>query len=50
MSFPSSRRRSALTAIAHAAALLAAGAMTAQAQETNTQSSEGLQVVSVTAQ
>ncbi len=50
MSFPSSRRRSALTAIAHAAALLAAGAMTAQAQETNTQSSEGLQVVTVTAQ
>ncbi|WP_229493789.1 TonB-dependent receptor [Massilia arenae] len=50
MSFPSSRRRSALTAIAHAAALLAAGAMTAQAQETNTQSSDGLQVVTVTAQ
>ncbi|MDY0973490.1 TonB-dependent receptor [Massilia sp. CFBP9012] len=50
MSFPSSRRRSALTAIAHAAALLAAGAMTAHAQETNTQSSEGLQVVTVTAQ
>lgn len=50
MSFPSSRRRSALTAIAHAVALLATGAMTAQAQETNTQSSEGLQVVTVTAQ
>ncbi|WP_229414848.1 TonB-dependent receptor [Massilia aurea] len=50
MSFPSSRRRSALTSIAHAAALLAAGAMTAQAQETNTQSAEGLQVVTVTAQ
>ncbi|MDY0961057.1 TonB-dependent receptor [Massilia sp. CFBP9026] len=50
MSFPSSRRRSAQTSIAHAAALLAAGAMTAQAQETNTQSAEGLQVVTVTAQ
>ncbi|WP_313168863.1 TonB-dependent receptor [Massilia oculi] len=50
MSFPSSRRRSALTAIAHATALLAAGAMTAQAQEASTQSSEGLQVVTVTAQ
>ena len=50
MSFPSSRRRSALTAIAHAAALLAAGAMTAQAQETSAQSSEGLQTVTVTAQ
>ena len=50
MSFPSSRRRSALTAIARAAALLAAGAMTAQAQETGTQSSEGLQTVTVTAQ
>ena len=50
MSFPSPRRRSALTAIAHAAALLAAGAMTAQAQESGAQSSEGLQVVTVTAQ
>ena len=50
MNFPSSRRRSALTAIAHATALLAAGAMTAQAQEASTQSSEGLQVVTVTAQ
>ena len=50
MSFPSSRRRSALTAIAHAAALLATGAMTAHAQEANTQSSEGLQTVTVTAQ
>ena len=50
MSFPSKRSRSALTAIAHAAALLATGAMTAHAQEANTQSSEGLQTVTVTAQ
>jgi len=58
MSFPSKGRRPSRTAIAHAAALLAAGAIAApglaqeQGQVLNAaaQSSEGLQVVTVTAQ
>ncbi|MFC5458722.1 TonB-dependent receptor [Massilia niabensis] len=58
MSLPSTRCRSARTAIAHAAALLAAGAFAApvlaqsqdQAGNNAAQQAEGLQVVTVTAQ